>query len=243
MNAPSSRTLCVQALWALAVLTGCASASHPAAPKESQMTPIYEVAVQQIHADAEADYPAARAAFLAELQKQPGNLKDWTFESFFTMPEPNTGRVLVGVTRWASMAHFAQASEKLSNTPTAGAVFSKVDMKAFVQARPLDPQFELERYIDGPDRVLEVAVRKPKAGVSEAEYTAARDAFFSEVRLQPGFLFDQELVDDQGHRVVLIGWDSTQRFQAALGVLPTKPEMGAFFSKIDVLAYQAAHLK
>lgn len=206
------------------------------------MQPIYEVAVQQIHTDAEAAYPEARAAFLAELKEQPGNLKDWTFESFFTMPRPNTGRVLVGVTRWASLDAFGAASAKPLPTETARAVFSKVDMKAFVQVRPTDAGFELERYIEGQDQVFEVAVRKPKTGVSEPDFATAREAFFAQVRAQPGFLFDQELRDEDGHRVVFIGWAFTESFQAALQVLPTRPEMGAFFSKIDVLAYQASRL-
>lgn len=208
------------------------------------MKPIYEIAVQQIHADAEDTYPAARRAFLEVLKEQPGNQEDWTFESFFTMPQPNEGTVLVGITRWASMESFANASEALMSTERAQAVFSKVDMKAFVQARPVDGvEFVLERYIDSGDQVLEVAIRKPKPGVSEADYQRARDAFFAQVGAQPGYLFDQELVDDAGHRIVLIGWSSAGAFEAALQILQTRPEMGAFFSMIDVQAYQAARLR
>ena len=49
-------------------------------------------------------------------------------------------------------------------TAEAQAVFSKVDMRAFVQVRTADGEvFRLEDQIHGPDHVLEVAVRRPSA--------------------------------------------------------------------------------
>lgn len=208
------------------------------------MSAIYEIAIQQVKSEHERAYPEARAAFLAALGREPGVERDWTFESFFTMPEPDEGTVLVGLTRWSSLEAFGAATRKLMPTATAQALFEKVHMRAFVQVRPADGEpFRLEDHIQGPDNVLEVAVRKPKDGVNEAELLAARDAFFRVVAAQPGFVFDRELVDAQGNRVVLIGWESTSAFMNALGALQTRKEMSAFFGVIDVQAYQAARLR
>ena len=206
--------------------------------------PIYEIAIQRIKPEHAEAYPEVRRAFLAELDKQSGNEKDWTLRSFFTMPEPDDAEVLVGITRWSSQDDFNTANAALGSTELAGSLFSKVDMKAFVQVRTADGEpFALESVFEGGDNVLEVAVRRPKDGVSEADYAAARDAFFGEVAKQDGYRFDREFVDDDGNRVVLIGWDSLSSFQAALGALQGTPQMGAFFSIIDVTAYQAAQLQ
>ncbi|MCB9603053.1 MAG: hypothetical protein H6722_34645 [Sandaracinus sp.] len=207
------------------------------------MSHVYEIAIQAVKPDQTTSYPQARADFLRVLQEQPGVERDWTFESFFTMPEPDQTRVLVGLTRWRSAADFAAASGKLMPTAEARAVFSKVDMRAFVQVRTADGEpFHLEDELQGPDQVLEVAVRRPKAGVSEEQFQAARKGFFDRIAEQPGHLFDRELVDDDGNRVVLIGWRSSEDFQSALGALQACPEMGAFFGILDVQAYQAARM-
>jgi heme-degrading monooxygenase HmoA len=207
------------------------------------MSNIYEIAIQAVKPDETSSYPEARARFLRVLEEQPGVERDWTFESFFTMPEPDQTKVVVGLTRWRSAADFEAASGALMPTPEAQAVFSKVDMRAFVQVRTADGEvFRLEDHIQGPDQVLEVAVRRPKPGVSEAHFQAARRGFFDRIAEQPGYLFDRELVDDAGHRVVLIGWRSTAAFMSALGALQTCPEMGTFFSVLDVQAFQAARM-
>jgi hypothetical protein len=104
-----------------------------------------------------SSYPQARADFLRVLKEQPGVERDGTFESFFTMPEPDQTKVLVGLTRWRSAAGFATASGKLMPMAEPQAVFSKVDMRAFVQVRTADGEvFRLEDQIYGPDQVLEI---------------------------------------------------------------------------------------
>lgn len=205
---------------------------------------IYEIAIQKIKEGQEATYPEARAAFLAELKKSDGIEKDWTFRSFFTMPTPDDTEVLVGITRWQSMDAFKAASTALIPTEVAGALFSRVDMKAFVQVKPADGQpFALEDHISGPEQVLEVAVRRPREGVSESDFLAARKTFFDAIAEMPGYLFDKEFIDEaSGARAVLIGWRSTEDLERGLAALQARPEMGAFFAVIDVQAYQATRL-
>lgn len=205
------------------------------------MSTIFEIAIQSVKPEHAATYPEARARFLRLLRGQPGVEGDWTLESFFTMPEPDSTRVLVGLTRWRSIDDFRNASAKLMTTDEAQAVFSRVDMRAFVQARTADGgDLRLEEVLSEPGRVLEVAVRRPKDGVGEDRFQSARAAFFDRIAEQPGYLFDRELLDDDGNRIVLIGWKSTDDFMAALGALQSCEEMGAFFGLLDVLAYQAS---
>jgi hypothetical protein len=114
-------------------------------------------------------------------------------------------------------------------------------MLSFVGARTADGgPLRLDALLRGPAPVLEVAVRRLKPGVSEDEFDAKRAAFFGAIAAQPGYLFDRELVTDDGRRVVLIGWESQDAFMAALPALSTRAEMGAFFGILDVEAYQAA---
>lgn len=207
------------------------------------MTATYEIAIQKVLPEHAHQYAQVRAEFLAQLQDRPGNEADWTFRSFFTMPEPDEAEVLVGITRWSSLDAFAAATEALGSTDLARRLFGSVQMRAFVQVQPADgSDFRLEDVLTGPEAVLEVAIRRPKPGVTEARYQAGHDAFFALVRAQPGFAFDQELVDAEGARAVLIGWRSADDFQNALGMLQHREEMGAFFGLIDVQAYQATSL-
>lgn len=204
------------------------------------MSATYEIAIQKILPEHAATYPETRAAFLTQLQARPGHQADWTLRSFFTMPEPDDAEVLVGITRWSSLDAFAAASDALGSTDLARRLFGSVQMKAFVRVHTPDgSDFRLEDALTSPDAVVEVAIRRPKPGVTAAQYEAAHDAFFALVRAQPGFLFDQELVDADGARAVLIGWRCDDDFHEALGTLQHREEMGAFFARIDVQAYQA----
>ncbi|MEY8841424.1 hypothetical protein AB9K41_20535, partial [Cribrihabitans sp. XS_ASV171] len=155
-------------------------------------------------------------------------------------PEPGPLPVYVGLTRWSSIEHFNTAAEAMMTMPEVQSFFEKVNLQAFVQVATADGQpFFLEDYINAPGQVLEVAVRRPKAG-EEDNFDAARAGFFGRVAEQPGYIFDREFVTADGQRVVMIGWESQEQFMAALGALSQMPEMGAFFGIIDASAYQAA---
>ena len=227
----------------LALAGGLAAGALAALAEEVAMTDtVYEIAIQEVKPGMEQAWAERRAAFLAELEGQPGNERDWTFTAFFTFPEPGPNPVHVGLTRWTRLADFVAASEALMPTETAAAFFETVEMQAFVQVRPLDGgPFLLEEVITAPGQVLEVAVRRPMEG-KRAEFDAGRAAFFGRVAEQPGYLFDREFVSADGWQAVLIGWDSVESFEAALGVLSQGPEMPAFFGVAEVMAYQATRV-
>ena len=201
---------------------------------------VYEIAIQEVKPGMEDAWAERRAAFLAELDGLQGNQKDWTFPAFFTFPEPGPNPVYVGITRWSQLADFKAAADALLPTDTATSFFETVNLQAFVQVKPLDgSDFVLEEQINQPGQVLEVAVRRPMEG-KRAEFDAGRDAFFGRVAEQPGYIFDREFVTADGWQAVLIGWDSMESFQAALGVVSQGPEMQEFFGVAEIMAYQAA---
>lgn len=204
---------------------------------------IYEIAIQEVQPGMDETWAERRAAFLDALDGREGNERDWTFPAFFTFPEPGPNPVFVGITRWSQLADFAAASEALMPTDAATAFFETVKMQAFVQARPLDGgKFLLEDYINAPGQVLEVAVRRPLEGQRTA-FDAGRDVFFGRVAEQPGYIFDREFVTADGWQAVLIGWDTVEAFQAALGVVSQGPEMQEFFGAAEIMAYQAARVE
>ncbi|HMQ75584.1 MAG TPA: hypothetical protein PKE21_04405 [Flavobacteriales bacterium] len=152
--------------------------------------------------------------------------------SFFTMPEPDTQRVLVSIVGWngsapATLRSFDQVLPGGVTLKAKGSfTLSDVDAPALVQ--------HVQR-----SSAMEVAIRTPQAGQDEA-FLREREHFFGLVRQQPGFVFEQELRSVDGPmRAVLIGWKDRSVFMQALGVLGQAPEMGSFFSTIDVHAYQA----
>lgn len=67
--------------------------------------------------------------------------------------------------------------------------------------------------------------------------------FFGQVAKQDGYIFDREFITTDGWQAVMIGWDSVETFQAALGTLSQQPEMTAFFSTAEIMAYQAARVQ
>lgn len=224
----------------LTAAVALAAFSFSASAQEIQMTDtVYEIAIQEVQPGMEQAWTERRAAFLAELEGLAGNERDWTFPAFFTFPEPGPNPVYVGITRWSQLADFAAAAEALVPTETATSFFETVNLQAFVQAAPLDGgSFVLEDHINTPGQVLEVAVRRPLEGQDDA-FDAGRDAFFGRVAEQPGYIFDREFITVDGWRAVLIGWESVDDFQTALGVLSQQPEMQAFLSVAEVMAYQA----
>ena len=207
-----------------------------------QATMVQEIAIRKVKAGQEEAFKAARSALIKKLKAQDGVEKDWEFQSFFTMPEPDDSDVYVGMTRYRSPEVVKNISEKLMQSPEAANFFATFDMKAFVLVQAEDgTAFKLEDVL-AEGNVLEVAIRSPKAGTEE-QFPALRKAFFDLIAQQEGYLFDKEFVDLQTNdKVVLIGWRSQADFQQALGALSTRPEMQAFFGILDVKAYQALTL-
>lgn len=198
-----------------------------------------EIAIRKVKEGQYDGFATARTAFISKLKAQEGVQKDWEFKSFFTMPQPDDTDVYVGMTRYTSPEAMQRIAGELMQAPEAGQFFGTFDMKAFVAVQPADGgEFRLEDHLR-EGSVLEVAVRTVIEG-KEDEFDAKRRAFFDLIAQQDGYMFDREFVDLQtGDKVVLIGWASMEDFQKGAGFLQTQPQMGEFFSILDVKAYQA----
>lgn len=201
--------------------------------------PVLEIAIRSVREGQDDAFSSARAAFIKKLKAREGVQGDWEFKSFFTMPEPDNTDVFVGMTRYESVEAMQHIAGDLMPSPEAGRFFETFDMKAFVACQPAEGGiFKLEDHI-GDGNVLEVAVRTVKMG-HETDFPTRRTAFFDLIAQQDGYLFDQEFIDLQtGDKVVLIGWRSMADFQKGAGFLQTQPQMGDFFSILNVKAYQA----
>jgi len=200
---------------------------------------VLEIAIRKVKEGQDEAFVNARTAFINKLKAQDGIQKDWEFKSFFTMPEPDNTDVFVGMTRYESAEAMQKVADNLMQSPEAGQFFGTFDMKAFLAVQPADgSDFKLEDHINAGN-VLEVAVRTVKEG-NEAVYDTKRKGFFDLIAQQEGYLFDKEFIDLQtGDKVVLIGWKSMEAFQQGAGYLQTQPQMGDFFSILNVKAYQA----
>ena len=200
---------------------------------------IYELAINKVKPGRLADFKAARAAFITEMKKAEGVGPDAAYQSFFTMPGENETEVFVGVTEWSSAEDFAAAAAQLMPTEAFRNYFQTFEQLAYLQLCPEDGKpFNLQK-IAGDDFVIEFAARTVKPG-QEHLFAEKRRAFFDAVGAQPGYLFDREFVAiDSDVKAVIIAWASQADFQNALGALSQMPEMGDFFSILNVQAYQA----
>ncbi|MCB9045369.1 MAG: hypothetical protein H6550_04420 [Chitinophagales bacterium] len=200
---------------------------------------IQEIAIRKVKNGMLEKFIESRKKFIDLLKKNDGIILDCEFESFFTMPGADDTEVLVGTTIYESAEVVTNISEKLLQTAEANAFFSTFDMKAFALTKPVE--VAEEEIINNLQKssVVEVAIRRPKDG-HKADFNDRRDDFFRLVAACPGHVFDCEYIDvNTGNNVVLIGWKDKVSFQNALSHLQTKNEMMAFFSILDVKAYQA----
>lgn len=212
------------------------------AQQEGNMNTVYELAINKVKEGKFAEFKDARATFITEMKKVEGAGIDGAFQSFFTMPGQNDTEVFIGITEWASMQDFGKAAEELMPTDAFKNYFQTFDQLAYVLLTPEDGKpFDVQTILkDG--QVVEFAVRSVKEG-QEGVFADKRKAFFDKVAEQKGYLFDREFVTVDGKaRAVIIAWESMESFQQALGALSQLPEMGEFFSVLDVQAYQVGQL-
>ena len=201
--------------------------------------PVYEIAIQEVKPGHEADWSKIRHGLVGYLQTLDTVEADWTVRSQFSLPTPPENQVYIGLTRWSSLDAFQAVAEPFSQTEDWAAFTANVNFLGYVQAQPIDGEpFVLEDYLTEGDEFVEVAIRSPKEGMEE-EFEATREAFFAKVAEQKGYLFHEEMENADGTRSVIIGWDSKDDFEQALGALSQMAEMGAFFGTVDVVAYQA----
>ena len=207
--------------------------------------PVYEVAVRQVKDGMKADFEAARASFIKILISQEGVSNDREFQSFYALPVPDEREVFVGMTEYASY-------ETPGDVQSTWAVVSKfldfkktMDLKGYVFVQPIEGgDFDLGQLAKKPGQVLEVAIRKVKAG-QEVSFEANRISFVNWLGEQQGVVGSWEFKvvggnDIEGLTVGMSVYESQEAFQAIAGRVQSLPQAGQYFSTFEPVALQYA---
>ncbi|MEN0061070.1 MAG: hypothetical protein AAGA48_02915 [Myxococcota bacterium] len=163
------------------------------APDNDATDDVGGLVIRQLKPDvALADFEAARDAYVAALEAQPGISTDREFEAFvdfgtFAAPEP---AVFIGFTQGDSLAAFQAAADAVGTTPEAATFFGSFDLVTFGLLAPLEAgtPVDLAGIASEEGQILEVAVRdfSTYPDFDLAAYEAARDTFLPILGAQPG---------------------------------------------------------
>ena len=213
---------------------------------------VWELAIRHVKSGQLTAFQAARKKFLSQWKQSPGVLADREFASFMALPKPDEREVFIGMTEWSDVKTYGAASGSFFGDKTsqkfqdAMAFVGSFDRKVMVMIRQIEgPQASLVTLAAGDGQVLEVAVRKPKAGVSLAAFHEARRAYAKALTSKKGVLvnFEFEVVSDnpEGLTVGMTAYSDKPTFQAAMAAVNAEPVAGAFFGVIEPVALQFCH--
>ena len=216
--------------------------------KTEKMNSIFELAINKHKAGQGEAFLDTRAKFVEILKKEKATLNDGKWKPFFTVdPNLKVEEVLVGITEWSSLQDFGEAAGRLLPQAPAKNYFATFDPLAYLAMEPIDGKpFDING-IQKAGQVVEFAVRKAK---TEDAFTTKRDAFFSTLPNYDGFLFDREfkvyqfdesfqVSQPKDLQVVVIVWESVEKFQAAANPIFASQEYSDFASSIEVQTYFA----
>jgi hypothetical protein len=230
-------------------IAGIIALSSCSPVKKSQVNnlgnPVYEIAVRQVKDGMKADFEAARTNFIDILTQQKGVSNDREFSSFFALPEPDKTEVFIGMTEYSSYRTPGQVQSKMSVVSKFMKFKKTMDLKAYVFVQPTEGRnFDLASLAAKPGQVLELAVRKVKAG-QDAAFETSRKDFVSWLNKQEGVVGSWEFkvvggADTEGLTVGMSVYESQEAFQAIAGKVQQLPEAGKYFSTFDPVALQYA---
>ena len=211
---------------------------------EMEVNPVYEIAVRMVKDGMKADFETARTNFINQLTAQEGVSNDREFSSFYALPSPDEREVFIGMTQYASAATTQAIQSNETVMGAFGAFAQTMDLKAYVFVQPIaGGAFDLGTLAAEPGQVLEVAVRRIKAGQEEA-FQTARKAFVNKLDQQDGVLQSWEFgvvagQNTEGLTVGMTVYENMEKFQTLAQGLQSWPE-AAFFGTFDPVALQYA---
>lgn len=207
--------------------------------------PVYEIAVRQVKDGMKADFESARTNFINILTEQKGVSNDREFSSFYALPEPDKREVFIGMTEYASFKTPGKVQSKMGVVSKFMKFKKTMDLKAYVFVQPIEGgEFDLGSLAAQPGQVLELAVRRVKAG-QEPAFETSRKGFVNWLNKQDGVIGSWELKvvggkDTEGLTVGISVYESQEVFQTIAGKVQQLPEAGAYFSTFDPVALQYA---
>ncbi|MCB0662417.1 MAG: hypothetical protein KDC24_06740 [Saprospiraceae bacterium] len=212
------------------------------------MNSIFEIAINQSKPEQHEKFLMTREKFVDVLGHEKATLNEGKWSPFFTVaPDLEVGRILIGMTEWASLEGFGEAAGRLMPQEVAINYFSSFDPLAYALLETVDGEpFDMES-IKKEGLVVEFAIRK---GKSADAFGKSREQFFQSLNQYEGYKFAREFkvlkLSPEGMptlaentQAVIIVWENGELFNAAAPKIFGTTAYQEFASKIDVDAYFA----
>jgi hypothetical protein len=129
------------------------------------------------------DFETAKNAAVKKLVSLKGIGPEREFEPFSTVPKKEE-KVYVGMTKYASQGKVYRAMLSLGFISKLMKFMKKMDPMAGVFIRPTDPNFDYEKFAN-KENVTEIALLKPKPGITKEAFLNERESFLSALDAEP----------------------------------------------------------
>lgn len=145
---------------------------------------IIEIAIRAPKAGVkEVDFVAAKNAAVKSLVSIKGIGPEREFEPFKTMPE-KSAKVFVGMTLYQSKMKTYQAMVSFNVMRNLMPFMGMMDNMGGIFLKPDDPNFDYGKFAD-KNNITEIALLRPKAGVSKEQFLQARTKFLKAMDAEP----------------------------------------------------------
>lgn len=145
---------------------------------------IIEIAIRAPKAGIkEVDFIAAKNAAVKSLVSIKGIGPEREFEPFKTMPE-KSAKVFVGMTRYQSKMKTYQAMVSFNVLRNLMPFMGMMDNMGGIFLKPEDPNFDYGSFAD-KSNITEIALLRPKAGISKDQFLQARTKFLKALDSEP----------------------------------------------------------
>lgn len=207
------------------------------------MGTVTEIAVRRVKDGKAKVFSERRRSFIELLQRQRGVLVDREFESFYSLPEPDSDQVFVGMTTYEGLSAQARIQRNLRVIWRFLRFSRTMRLKAYLYVdNKSDPSFDLAKLADVPGQVLELAIRRVKPDM-EDEFEERREAFVSQLDSRDGVVRSHELKVVKGRDIdnVTVGmtvYESRQVFEEVSQALMAEQLTKDYFETFDPVAIQ-----
>ncbi|MCA9981554.1 MAG: hypothetical protein KDD89_11990 [Anaerolineales bacterium] len=180
----------------------------------------------------EADFINAKNAAVSKLVSLDGIGPEREFAPFQTMPQQSK-KVFVGMTRYESQANIRRSYMNLGLMLKMIPFFRKMAPLAGVFLKPNEADFDYLTFANKKN-VLEIALLRPKATVTESQFLAARSTFLEQYNAEPEVVASYTFTVSGGFR----NKDTLPHFT----IYQDKGAYEALAARFDTLAYRKAFL-
>jgi hypothetical protein len=129
------------------------------------------------------DFETAKNAAVKKLVSLKGIGPEREFEPFLTVPKKDE-KVSVGMTKYASQGKVYRAMMSFGFIVKLMKFMKMMDPLAGVFIQPIDDSFDYEKFAN-KENVTEIALLKPKAGISKEAFLKERARFLSALDAEP----------------------------------------------------------